>query len=397
MQKLRNIVCIANTTWYGKYAKSTVQIMERLAKDNNVLFVEYPFTIKDVYATLRGNQQAPVKRMFGLQNRIRKITTDSQTAVYNLVIPPVLPLFFLRNEKVFHFLFRFNVFIYKRTLKRALNKLNFSDPVFITAYNPVYGLSLINAMNESAHIYYCYDGVEAGFYGQRIFEIEKEFAMKVDGIITTSDYLNNEKIKLNKNCFVVKNGVDFPHFSKFSKTDIYQRERKKVGFIGSLDPRFDINTVEYAIEKLTNYDFEFIGDMRNLIMKSRLSKYPNVQFFDPVQPNEVPELLAKYDVGIIPYIVNEVNKNIYPLKINEYLAVGVPVVITAFAYLPEFHGVVSVAHNQQDFVKLIVEESMSDNKIKIEQRVMFASRNSWESRTDDFAKHIENIIINKTL
>lgn len=397
MQKLRNIVCIANTTWYGKYAKSTVQIMERLAKDYNVLFVEYPFTIKDVYATLRGNQQAPVKRMFGLQNRIRKITTDSQTAVYNLVIPPVLPLFFLRNEKVFHFLFRFNVFIYKRTLKRALNKLNFSDPVFITAYNPVYGLSLINAMNESAHIYYCYDGVEAGFYGQRIFEIEKEFAMKVDGIITTSDYLNNEKIKLNKNCFVVKNGVDFPHFSKFSKTDIYQRERKKVGFIGSLDPRFDINTVEYAIEKLTNYDFEFIGDMRNLIMKSRLSKYPNVRFFDPVQPNEVPELLAKYDVGIIPYIVNEVNKNIYPLKINEYLAVGVPVVITAFAYLPEFHGVVSVAHNQQDFVKLIVEESMSDNKIKIEQRVMFASRNSWESRTDDFAKHIENIIINKTL
>ena len=146
--------------------------------------------------------------------------------------------------------------------------------------------------------------------------------MKVDGIITTSDYLNNEKIKLNKNCFVVKNGVDFPHFSKFSKTDIYQHERKKVGFIGSLDPRFDINTVEYAIEKLTNYDFEFIGDMRNLIMKSRLSKYPNVQFFDPVQPNELPELLAKYDVGIIPYIVNEVNKNIYPLKINEYLAIS---------------------------------------------------------------------------
>jgi hypothetical protein len=29
--------------------------------------------------------------------------------------------------------------------------------------------------------------------------------------------------------------------------------------------------------------------------------------------------------------MNEVNKNIYPLKINEYLAVGVPVVMTAFA------------------------------------------------------------------
>ena len=392
MLKSQNIVCIANTTWFGKYAKSTVQIMERLAKDNNVLFVEYPFTIKDVYATIKGTQQSQIMRMFGIRNRIEKIKTNSGSEVYDLVVPPVLPLFFLKNEKLFRFLFQLNVLIYKSSLKRALSKLNFQNPIFITAYNPIYGLSLLRKMNELAHIYYCYDGVEAGFYGKRIFEIEDNFAKNVDGIITTSDYLNAQKSVFNKNCFVVKNGVDFPHFSKFAKTQVFKRERKRVGFIGSLDPRFDIETVEYAISNMPDYDFEFIGDMRNELMKSTLSKFPHVKFFEPVQPDEVPALLAQYDAGMIPYLVNDVNKNIYPLKINEFMAVGVPLVMTPFATLPEFENMVSVSESKHDFViklKTVMNEDTAD---KIMERVQFASKNSWDARTLDFANFIQQII-----
>jgi hypothetical protein len=41
----------------------------------------------------------------------------------------------------------------------------------------------------------------------------------------------------------------------------------------------------------------------------------NVAFFTSVKAHEVPKLLAKYDLGIIPYKMNEVNRNIYPLKL----------------------------------------------------------------------------------
>ena len=51
MIKGQQIVCIANTSWFGNYAKSTVQILERLAKHNQVLFIEYPYTIKDIIST----------------------------------------------------------------------------------------------------------------------------------------------------------------------------------------------------------------------------------------------------------------------------------------------------------------------------------------------------------
>jgi len=392
MLKGQDIICIANTSWFGNYAKSTVQILERLAENNRILFVEYPYTIKDVYSTLRGKQNAPVKRMFGIEKRLQLIKTNVGTQVYNLVIPPGLPVFFLKNEFIFNLLFPFNVFLYKLTLKRAMRKIGMKNPIAITAYNPIFGLSLINQLGESLHFYYCYDGVESVFFGNRIFEIEKKFSTLVKAIITTSDHLNFEKKKINENSFVVKNGVDFPVFNQFSKSRVYDRERKRVGFIGSLDPRFDIETVAYAVGKLPNFDFEFTGDMRNEKLRSRLLEFPNVKFFDPIKPNDVPQLLATYDVGMIPYIVNEVNKNIYPLKINEYLAVGVPLVMNAFAVLPEFEGLVSVASDKEDFVRKLIAETADDTASSIRRRIEFASQNSWEARTESFANILEKFI-----
>lgn len=130
-------------------------------------------------------------------------------------------------------------FLYKTVLKKTIKKLKFDNPIVITAYNPFYGLSMLDKLGEKAHIYYCYDGVESGFFRQKEFLILKiSFREKVKAIITTSDYLNNEKLKLNQNSFVVKNGVDFPVFSRFAKTEVIVRKRKMVGFIGSLRSSF---------------------------------------------------------------------------------------------------------------------------------------------------------------
>ena len=388
----QNIVCISNTNWFGSYAKSTVQILERLARNNNILFVEYPYTIKDLLTDFDGKKFVPSKRMLGIEKRLQQITTDSGTKVYNLVIPPGIPVYFLKNEKLFNFFFKFNTYIYKRSVKKAMKKLNFQNTILLTAYNPFYGMAMHGKLAEKVHIYYCYDGVESGFFGKRIFEFEEKFSQKVKAIITSSEYLNAGKLKLNANSFVVKNGVDFPSFQQFAKQPLYVRERKKVGYIGTLDPRFDIDTVEFAVQELKDFDFEFTGDMRNEAMKARLSKYPNVRFFSPVKPKDVPELLAKYDVGIIPYIVNEVNKNIYPLKINEYLAVGVPVIMNAFADLPDFRNIVSVVTNKFDFVEKLKQETSTDSEDKIQKRIEFASKNSWEERAIEFGNIIEKFI-----
>lgn len=392
MFKQKNIVCVSNTTWEGFYTKSTVQLLSLLAKSNRVLFVEYPFTIKDLMMTLLGKAKAPVGRMLGIKPRLASQNSAFNTEVFQLILPPMLPFAAFKSEFLYEFLLKINTVIYARSVKRACRKLKMENTVCINAYNSIYGNYLLGKLNEKLDIFYCYDGPDTRRYGDRAEKADQEFARNADGLIVTSDYLARSMKHLNQNVTVVKNGVDFKLFNKETKTKPRSVNRKKVGYIGSIDHRFDLETVEYSIQQLPDYDFEFIGDQMNKGVAEQLAKYPNVTFKPPVSPFEVPALLKNCDVGLIPYLCNEYTKNIYPLKINEYLSVGVPVVLTKFASLPDFDGIVSFANDKEEFCKAIVDDIENDSPEKIKQRNKFAEKTSWENRAIEFETAIEKFM-----
>ena len=393
----KNIICISQTTWHGEFTKSTVQLLSLLAEKNTVVFIEYPFTIKDVVMSLLGKQKAQVARMMGFKKRIVNEKTNNGAVVKHLVMPPVLPVDFIKNESIFKKVFSINAFIYKNQLRQTIKKLKLDNPIIITAYNPMYGLPMIGELKEFLNVYYCYDGMDTQRHQSRIYNIEQQFCMQVDGIITTSDYLNTEKKQLNPQSEVVKNGVDFKIFVPHAKKVVSSSSAiKKVGYIGTLDFRFDIDIMEHAIKELPQVLFEFTGYLLNQNIKERLSKYENVIFFKSVKAHDVPALLSKYDLGIIPYKMDEVNKNIYPLKINEYLAVGVPVVMTAFAHLTDFKSMVKSAENKTLFKSHIESELKNDNDHLILARIEFAKLNSWENRAIEFEKALEKFIKDKS-
>jgi len=385
----QNIICVSNTTWEGFYTKSTVQLLSLIAKNNKVLFVEYPFTVKDLLMTLLGKSSAPVARMLGIKKRLVAKQTAFDSTVYQLIVPPMLPFAAFKSDWLYNLLLNINAAIYSRSVRRSLRKLKMDEPCCINAYNSIYGLKLNGKLNEKLHLFYCYDGPDTLRYGARAAQADEKLAQIADGVIVTSDYLANTMRHLNSNIEVVKNGVDFKLFRKEAKTDIRTTKRKKVGYIGSIDHRFDLETVEYAVQHLPHYDFEFVGDQMNKNVAQQLQKYPNVNFLPPVQAHEVPALLKQCDVGLIPYLCTEYTKNIYPLKINEYLSVGVPVVLTAFAHLPEFSNIVSFASSKEDFCKAIEREIKNDSVIKISERIKYAEQSSWENRAVEFEQVIK--------
>ena len=71
-----------------------------MANDNQNQILDEQIAVMD-------EQKAPVKRMLGLENRLYQIETNSKTKVWNLVVPPGLPLYFLKNERIFNFFFQF--------------------------------------------------------------------------------------------------------------------------------------------------------------------------------------------------------------------------------------------------------------------------------------------------
>jgi hypothetical protein len=66
--------------------------------------------------------------------------------------------------------------------------------------------------------------------------------------------------------------------------------------------------------------------------------------------------------------------------------------MNAFADLPEFEGMVSVAIDKDDFCRKLVDETENDSAEKIQKRIAFASANSWDARTQQFAEIIEQFI-----
>jgi glycosyltransferase involved in cell wall biosynthesis len=302
----------------------------------------------------------------------------------------MLPFAAFKSETVYNFLLKINAAVYAFAVKRALRKLKMDETVFVNAYNSIYGNQLLGKFGEKQHLFYCYDGPDTRRYGLRAEKADQELARKADGLIVTSDYLADSMRHLSPDVKVVKNGVDFRMFNSETKKEIRSAKRKKVGYIGSIDHRFDLETVEYSVQKLTDYDFEFVGDQMNKSVADQLAKYPNVKFLPPVKANEVPALLKNCDLGLIPYLRNEYTKNIYPLKINEYLSVGVPVVLTSFASLPEFDNIVFFAKNKEEFCQAIINEIENDSIEKIKQRNAFAEKTSWENRAVEFENAIES-------
>lgn len=386
----QNIVCFAYTTWEGNFVKSIVELLSRLATKNNILFIEYPFTIKDVYKAFRGAPVPDNKRVLGISSRIRDIELSNKAHVKLLTLPPTFPYAMAKSPGQMKQILNFNSHIVRPAIKKAIHKLGFDSYILLNSFNPFYGLALWGKLNETANIYYCFDALNERRYGQTGIEIEKEYMQKCNGIICSSDHLKEVKSKSNANTWVVKNGCDYDTFSDYFHKHKKQKNNK-IGYIGSLDFRFEAELVAWVASQMPDYVFEFVGRVSDPSKKEILSKIDNIQFHDPVKPWQVPEIMFNCDVGIIPYTRIEENRSIYPLKINEYLAVGTAVVRTDFADLPDFNDWCSVASTKEEFLEKIKVELASDSSKKQHERNTFAARASWDSRTESFSNALESI------
>jgi teichuronic acid biosynthesis glycosyltransferase TuaH len=394
MLKDRDIVCIANTPWEGDYQKSTVLLLSRLAEHNRVLYVAYARTIKDLFVYWKNKNLTAVKQMLGITSRLHQVPVRNNRTAQVLTLPPVWPYAMAKGcLPLFKLILFVNALLVRGTIKKAIQTLNMKNVISITAFNPFFGLYLRGYLHEEINLYYCYDGIQGKRYGRAAHLLEKEFIEKIDGVIVTNPALAQEKSAWNQNCHVVKNGVDFPLFSSVvSASPRPVHARKVIGYIGSVDQRFDIPVVRWCIEHLPECDFVIVGRVLNADAASTLRQYPNVIVKSPVSPGQVPAIMYGSDVGIIPYTRTPINRNVYPLKINEYLAVGTPVVMTDFAELTEFNDVVSTAHSKEEFLQAIRHILETDSAEQQKRRMQVAGENSWDKRAEEFSSAVEKTI-----
>jgi glycosyltransferase involved in cell wall biosynthesis len=336
--------------------------------------------------------------MLGISQPLRTLKTDTNGIVNVLTPPGVIPTNWISAPKTYDKLMQFNAELVEKRIKKALHKLQMTkNLIVINAFNPFFGNHLARTFNEKLLLYYCYDEISAAAWaknhGKRLEEL---FIPKTDGVITTSTGLYNDKKQLHPHTFLVKNGVDFEAFNKGlqkSETFIDKKSFKKiVGYIGGIDFRMDLDLMKFAITSLPEYLFVFIGKVTKPEIQEQLSTFQNVEFLGPKSLKELPFYTADFDIGIIPFERNEFTQKIYPLKINEYFALGKPVVMTNFGDMSDFKNIASIVHSKTEFIEALKNELESDNEQKKQNRINIAKQNSWQNRAELLSEIIEKLL-----
>jgi glycosyltransferase involved in cell wall biosynthesis len=374
---------MSNPAWAGDYAKTIVEVMRVLGRHNRVLYVENPPTWLDLF---RKSRRAVLSSIFSKAKVVEHHFEEGK--VHVLTPGPVLPVNFLPAGKLYAFFQLLNSRKLHRQIKKQLDMLGMRERlIHINAFNPLVARGNFGKFGERTLVYYCYDEIRAAHYMKKHGSyLEKEMLRKADITVVSSEGLLEAKAPLAKRIALVKNGVNF---SLFSRGFVKESPRTvKIGYLGSIDDRLDMGLLKSLFETRPEWLFEFVGRITDKQVEAFLRSFKNVSLLGAYPPEELPAFLRNYSAGIIPFVRNRFTEGIYPLKINEYLAAGIPVVMTAFGKMDEFRDIALITDNSHAFITGLAHETGADNPEKREKRKNFAALNSWESRVEDLSKAI---------
>ena len=197
-------------------------------------------------------------------------------------------------------------------------------------YTPV-ALEFTSHMSAPTIVYDCMDELSA-FSGAppTLRAFERELFSRADVVFTGGISLYEAKRTLHNNVHAMPSCVDLDHFRSARGVVGEQRlqrhlPRPRVGFCGVLDERLDLPLIEQTAAMNPSLTFVFVGPVCK-IEESSLPKAENIHYLGPCAYADLPQLLAGWDVGWLPFALNDATRFISPTKTPEYLAAGLPVV-----------------------------------------------------------------------
>ena len=159
-------------------------------------------------------------------------------------------------------------------------------------------------------------------------------------------------------------------------------EERVVGYAGALDHWFDVAALETAAGKYPAWKFLLIGRIEDERVRS-LAKFPNVEFSGEIPYSKLPEYLALFDVGLIPFLSNELTRAADPIKLYEYFSRGLPVVSSRLPEVERYGDLVYFADGPQDFAAALGKAMEEDDAGLRERRKEVARRESWTHRAQE--------------
>ncbi len=392
-QKAPAIVMLALARHDAPYSSTAWSLAGMFAQKGPVLFIDNPFTLSDYF---KKNKQEQIKKRFASLFRSKQdlfIPDEKLPNLQVVVAPLMLPVNWLPAGPLYRLGAAFNRWLLKRRLDKCLRQMGIQEFIFLNSFNPFYGATPPTSFKPVKYLYQSVDAIgESKYIGKHGPYLEELAMQQADICVATSLALQKKASAYNPTAACVPNAADTALFRQamekplLKPKELVGEERPVVCYIGHIDFRLDYQVLKYTAQTHSDKLFLMIGPVSGQEWEqSGFSLLPNVVFTGKKKLAQLPAYLQHSIAALIPFKCNELTASIYPLKLNEYLSAGRPVVATPFSEdVRLFSAAVSLAKTPEAFATALQEAIDSDSEVERKKRLRLAEQNSWAARAAVF-------------
>lgn len=407
MKEEFDIIILGLFRWNGPYSSISIAMAKEFAKHNRVFYINHPYSYKDYYVELKGEENRSIRKNLSTAKNNYKPEGGFPKDLIQVTPPLTYPINSLSKGMIYDFFARKNQALVQNSIQQIVDDYNLDKYIFINCYDPFFGELLPEHKPPFLKIYQSVDDISQDEYTSKHGVYLEEKAIKnADLTLVTSTELYRLKSQFTSNIHVLHNAADIEVFEQalFNEFEVPVELRNIkgpiIGYIGNLDElRVDYDLIKKIALKHQNKNLVFIGPINNTKYKEiGLDKLSNVHFLGKRPITQLAPYLQNFDCAIIPFQLNTLTKSIYPLKINEYLAAGKPVIATNFSKdISSFKEHIYLSQTDEDFVSLINKSLAEDNPALARKRHVLAQSNTWEARIAQFWQIVNEYIPQKVM
>ena len=255
----------------------------------------------------------------------------------------------------------------------------------------------VGTLGESLSVYYCVDEWSMFSYldKEQTVAAEHKLLDRVDAVFAINHALADAKRERNQATYVSPHGVDHAQFARalddatVVPADIASLPHPRIGFYGTLQTWVDFELIAHIARARPAWQIVLIG--QQLADVSALRGLPNVHLLGQKRHDELPAYCKGFDVGMIPYRIDERMAFVNPLKLREYLSAGIPVVSTAVPEVMRYANLCEIATTPAEFIGAIERVLADTTREARRARSAAMTKETWAARVAEVTQTVDQI------
>lgn len=261
-------------------------------------------------------------------------------------------------------------------------------------YTPL-ALPIADVLKPRALFFDCMDELSAFRHAPpQLLEREAELMRRAAVVFTGGPSLYEARRDRHHNVHCVPSSVDAAHFAppddEAMRSDAAAQAQAlqagigspRLGWFGVIDERTDLDLVARLADADPDWHVVMVGPVVK-IDPAALPQRPNLHWLGGQPYAVLPQLVASWQVCIMPFALNESTRFISPTKTLEYLAAGKPVVSTAVRDVGVLYGdAVAIAGDAEAFVaacRAALAETEAERAERLTHGALTVARGSWDA------------------